>query len=268
LLAAAAFVGRAAWRAHLKIVSLDIREAPLRVVLKKIEWQTWEPIRAEQGLDAKVTLHVLDEPLTNVLDRIAQQIGARWSTVFAVYDSAITLALLDRALQSDGKLEPAWVKLAPVMPEKPPPGLEEGERLMHAPGPGPGAPPGPRRMMFTSSPNGPTVLRNGKGEVEVWSAEELVMAAPLQSRLGKDSAVNPDEPLTAAAISEAARKVDGKVARRVAFRKSILGVGFSKPPTGGHMTRPPNPNPSERFLTLTPAQRVQRARARIGSDMP
>ena len=53
LLAAAAFIGRAAWRAHLKIVSLDIREAPLSVVLKKIEWQTWERMRAEQGLDAK-----------------------------------------------------------------------------------------------------------------------------------------------------------------------------------------------------------------------
>src|ERR1700720_1288224 len=87
--------GRMAWRAHQQIVSLDVHNLPLAEVLRKIEWQTWKKIRAEKNLDARIPLHVTDQPLVFVLDWIGEQSGARWSTVYAVYDSARAVNSLD-----------------------------------------------------------------------------------------------------------------------------------------------------------------------------
>src|SRR4051794_21336006 len=90
--------GRAAWRAHRQIVTLDVRKAPLAEVLRKIERQTWRKIRAEQALDARITLQVVNKPLSYVLDRLAEQAGAHWSTLYAVYTSADALHALDSTL--------------------------------------------------------------------------------------------------------------------------------------------------------------------------
>jgi hypothetical protein len=114
VLAAGLWFGRAAWRAHRQLVTLDVHNARLAEVLRKVEWQTWEKIRSEKNLDARITLHVKDKPLSYVLDRLAEQAGARWSTVYAVYDSRSALNALESALSGNGKLEPAgWTKIAP-----------------------------------------------------------------------------------------------------------------------------------------------------------
>lgn len=143
LAAGGAWVGRAAWRAHRQLVSLDVRNAPLAEVLRKIERQTWTKIRAEKSVaNARVILHVKDKPLSEVLDNLAEQAGARWSKLYAVYDSSRALKALDSALRGDGKLEPAgWIKLAPdlsdfdKLPTAPPPGAnEDGPHLETGPG--------------------------------------------------------------------------------------------------------------------------------------
>jgi hypothetical protein len=275
---------RAAWRARRQIVTLDVYNAPLADVLRKVEWQTWRKIRAEKNLAARITLHVKDKPLSYVLDRLAEQAGAHWSTLRAVYGSKGALKALDSALAADGKLETAgWTKLAPKpqisMP--PDPGETAGPpRIMinpsssgteaggppQFPDPGsPAPPPGQQRgmmMMFRRGPNGVTVHQNANGQMEVWSAEELVMESALNERLGGE---HTDE-ATAAAAAELARKVNGKWTTFLAFRKSIMGVGFGAPPPGQPGLDPARHNPNDRFSRLTPEQRVERARNRQGLE--
>ncbi|MBI4663102.1 MAG: hypothetical protein HY735_30205 [Verrucomicrobia bacterium] len=280
------WVGQAVWRAHRQLVSLDVRNAPLAEVLRKIERQTWKKIRAEKALDARITLHVADKPLPDVLDRIAEQAGARWSTLYAVYGSKRALEKLDSALRGDGKIAPAgWTTIAPNLPDLDRPGAVETGPSFSS-GPNPGAP-GPMRgrggmMMVKRGAGGPVVFQGGpSGQVEMWSPEELVLESQLRPRLGNDGAAQ-DRPATAEAASETARKVDGRWTTYLAFRKSSMGVGFGvrtparhgssqslstrrpKPPELGGAMHGPGPNSNERFDRLTPEQRVQRARARRG----
>lgn len=285
LAASGLWFARAAWRAHLQIVTLDVYNVPLADVLRKVEGQTWRKIRAEKKLDARITLHVKDKPLSYVLDRLAEQAGAHWSTLYAVYDSSRALKALDSALRADGKLEPAgWTKLAPTPQTSmlPDPGESGGPpRIMINPdssgpdvgapglvlgtGPDPGSPappPGKGGMFFRRTPNNVMVTDNASGEMEVWSAEELVMESALNDRLGGEHY----EDATTAAAAEVARKVKGKWTTYLAFRKSIMGVGFGAPPTGRPSLDPAKHNPNDRFTRLTPEQRVERARNRQGLE--
>jgi hypothetical protein len=85
------WAGRTAWRAHPKLVTLDVREAPLADVLRKVARQTGTKIRAEGALDARITLSVKDQPLAYVLRRLGDQAGGRWSTLYATYGSTRAL---------------------------------------------------------------------------------------------------------------------------------------------------------------------------------
>ncbi len=271
LLAAATLcAGRVVWRVKRQLVTLDVRNAPLAEVLRKVEWQTWKKIRAEKSLNARITLHVRNKPLSYVLDRIGEQAGARWSTIYAVYDSSRAVKSLDTVLRDDGKFESAgWTKVAPKPPpldEMPPGGAMDfaGPK----PGPsGPGAMGGGRRMMvMRRGPNGPVVFSGGAdGQMEIWSPEELVMETPLSTRL---KSASEEAAATAKGAAETARKVNGCWATFIAFQKSAMGVGFRLPPHGpngpGGPDRPGfnpmNHNPNDRFARLTPEQRVERAR--------
>jgi hypothetical protein len=264
LVATAGFwTGRMIWRVRHQLVTLDVREAPLNQVLRSIARQTWTKIRAEQSLaDTRVTLHVANMPLRDVLTRIAGQAGARWSTIYAVSDSPGALRSLDAALVGDGKLEPAgWTRLAPNLPVPDPADPSEpGPVIRREPGPE-GAPEPHRIRIVRNGPSGPTVLMGGpNSQVEVWSPEELVIPTPLKARFTEDPSQSP----SAAEAAATAQKVNGKWTTYLAFRKSSLGVGFAAmPPTPGPAGPTLRlPNPSERFVNLTPAQRVQRARGR------
>ena len=260
LAAGGSWFARAAWRAHRQLVTLDIPNATLGVVLRKIEWQVWEKIRTEESLaGVHVTLHAKDTPLPEVLDRLGAQAGARWNTLYAVYRGPRALKALDCALQGDGKLDPAgWTKIAPN-----PAALAE---------------PGTRQT-------GPITFERGpNGQVEMWSPQELVLESSLRNRLGTDSISTNSVPTTAAA-AQTARKVDGRWTTYIAFHKSSEGIGFKTPresaplnatqltgksrvdvgsnmsgagPTPAHIPRPPIPN--RRFQDFTPEQRVQLAR--------
>ncbi len=261
---------RAAWRAHRQLVSLNVREAPLADVLHRIERQTWTKIRAEKSLaGARITLHVSSQSLRDVLNRIAEQAGAHWSTLYAIYDSAQALQSLDTTLAGNGKLEPAgWKRIAPDLSVSPETGGDGGGQVFGR-NPNPGGSPmgGPRRMMLARrTKDGPVMVFGGpSGEVETWSPEELVLQSSLTSRLGTASHPAP----TARAAAEAAKSVGGKWTTYLAFSKSSMGVGFRMPPdrpVPGQAFRAPDPN--ERFASLTPQQRVQRARQRLGIHEP
>src|SRR6266496_3686372 len=233
LAAGGLWFGRLAWRAHHQLVTLNVRNAPLADVLRKIERQTWKKIRAQRSLDARITLQVTDKPLSDVLDRLAEQAGARWCTIHAVYVSARALHALDSALNGDGKLEPAgWTKIAPNPPPLPPPGPDEIGHLPQGgfePG-GAGPAGGERRvMMFKRAGNGAAIVQNGNGDVEVWSPEELVVESALSARLGSEHG----DTATATDAAEAASKVKGRWTTYLAFRKSSMGMGGMPTPKPG-----------------------------------
>ena len=265
LVAGAAWFGRPAWRAHLQIVTLDVHNAPLAEVVRKVERQTWKPITTDRGLDARITMHVIDMPLAKVLDRIAEQAGAHWSTVYAVYKSKPALKALDSALQGDGKIEPAgWTKIAPNPPDMDEPGPDTPGLIRRlGPGPdgsGPPGQPGQKRMMMMvrrAGNGGAIVTQGGDGTVEVWSPEELVIESSLATQLGGEH----NDDATPAWAADAARKVRGRWMTLFSLRKSSMGVGFGGVPgrSGGD---PMKHSQTDRFARLTPEQRVQRARER------
>jgi hypothetical protein len=294
LAAGGLWFGYAAWRAHRQLVTLDVRELPLADILRKIEHQTWTKIRAENGLDARITLRVNDATLPSVLDRIAQQAGARWSTVYAVYDSAHALKALDSALRRDGKLEPVgWTRVAPQfpnpdeLPEKGGPlsdSTTDSPRFMDGKAkplsmqggnlPRPDASEsadGQRRMMFRAKPNGPVIFRSGPdGPIELWSPEELVAETSLSARISASGATR-DLVATTDSAARTARAIHGKWTTYLTFRKSNFGIGFGGPSPGPqHVVsgRPvplgvPRLNPNVGFANLTPEQRVQQARRHL-----
>lgn len=269
LLMATGWAARVAWRVHRQVVTLDVRNLPLREVLRKIEWQTWKTIRAEQALDVRITLHVTDKPLNQVLDRIAEQAGARWSTLYAVFGSNQGRKALEDALAGTGKIEAAgWTRLAPTVPEDFAEAGEEGFRSVSPQTPDPagpprehgpqmGAAPGPMMggtMLFRRGPAGGVMLAsNGNGQTELWSPTELVMESALCPRLAPHENPAP----TAQAAAETARKLNVKWTTYLTFKKSVMGIGFVGP---GRPGDPLRHGPNDRYANLTPEQRVQRAR--------
>jgi hypothetical protein len=270
--AAGGWAGRLAWRAHRQLVSLNVREMPLRQVLRQMEWQTWKKIRAEQALDARITLHVSDKPLSYVLDRVAEQAGAHWSTLYAVYHSDAARRALEQKLSGDGQLEKVgWSILAPkapefensaaegpggVLPRPSPAGAPDAESAAESANRPPG--PGGVMMFRRNSANGVMFAQNGQGQTERWAPEELLAEQALTNRLGTDYSAAPN----AQTAQEAAQRVNGRWTSYLALRKSIMGVGFAGAGPRRPGTGPLDRNPNERFASLTPEQRVQRARER------
>lgn len=105
----AAYAGRLAWRAHKDIVSLEAHDLALRDVIKKLKWQTWESIEVNKEVDGRVSLTVVDQPLTVVLDLIAEQVGSRWSVAYPLYSTKPKLAMAVKV--ANGSLpspQPGW----------------------------------------------------------------------------------------------------------------------------------------------------------------
>jgi hypothetical protein len=215
---------RLAWRAHCQLVTLDVRETPLKEVIRKLEWQTWTKIRADHSLeDVRVTLRIVNQPLPNVLHRLAVQAGARCATLYAIYGSTRGLKALDAALSGDGQLEAAgWTRLNPP------------------------------KMFTLALPGG------GQTTVPVMPPKELLMETSLRAGLGTNEALPPTE-AGAAAI---AHKVIGRWTTYFEFTKPAAGVGvglagFSRT-NSARVSDAQSPN--ARFANLTPQQRVQQAR--------
>jgi len=244
-------IGHTVWRVKHQLVTLNVRNMPLAEVLRKIEGQTRQKIRAETPLDAKITLTLANTPLSEALDRIGEQAGARWSTIYAVYSSGDALGKLDSALRGDGKLETVgFTKIAPGLPTfagnpdggpvivsglggpsspdapsaKLPPGrvmaaTEDVE--IRRPGAGPSTPAtaqGRPRMVKIVRKGG----EGGTTETEIWTPEELVIQSDLNGRLGETKT----EVASPAEAESVARKVNGRWTTYVALRKTKLGMDF------------------------------------------
>ncbi len=260
LAAGGLWFGHAAWRAHRRLVTLDVRDVPLGEVLRKIERQTWAKIRAEKSINARITLHVKDAPLRSVLDRIAEQAGARWSTVYAVYDSSRALKALDSALRGDSKLEPVgWTRLAPKFPSRDqlprtggPALLLRSDSRADSPPQTEGKPKPSMRWRAGGPPPDPSGAAGGRPRLKprmiVRAPEELVAQISLSARIISDGTKR-DLAATPDSVAGAARAVGGKWTTYSAFRKSDLGIGL--------------PNVRQPFTDLTPQQRVQLARQHL-----
>ncbi len=72
-------------QARRDLVTLDVVNMPLRKVIRKIEWQTWESIDVQKNLEASITLNVKRVPLTEVLEILAEQSEARWTLFYPLY---------------------------------------------------------------------------------------------------------------------------------------------------------------------------------------
>jgi len=193
LAVAGIWFGRLAWRAHHNLVTLHARNMPLAEVIHSLEWQTWEKIRYDKSINAKITLNVKDAPLSLVLDSVADRAGARWQKVFAVGGSGTAMRKLESVLDGAEKLDAAgWTNLAPRLSE-----LEEHPDLSAAVPEPTAAKPGEviRRVFRTaaggvggSGGSGPgsmqTVTSSGGGAVDQWSSERLVVENNLVPLLG------------------------------------------------------------------------------------
>lgn len=102
LLLGLAYGGRLAWRAYKDIVTLEVHDIALRDVVRSLRWQTWEAIEVNKEVDGRINLTVTDQPLTVVLELIAEQVNARWSAAYPLYSTRAKLALVRK--MADGTL--------------------------------------------------------------------------------------------------------------------------------------------------------------------
>jgi hypothetical protein len=90
-----------AQRARSNLVSLDVRDADVRRVVRQIEWQTWENIHLAPEVQGRVTLTVRQVPLEEVLRIIGQQTLSRTMTVYPLYSSRASLQQLGRVVRGE-----------------------------------------------------------------------------------------------------------------------------------------------------------------------
>ena len=102
-----AYGGRLAWRAHKNIVSLNVHNMPVREVVSKLRWQTWESITVHHDIDARITLEVEDQPLNGVMALIADQCEGRWSIAYPLYTTKAKLQLAKKVAAGEFETPPA-----------------------------------------------------------------------------------------------------------------------------------------------------------------
>ena len=95
----------AAYRAHSNLVTLDVRDADVRKVVRSIEWQTWEKIIVGNVVNGKVTLNVYRAPLERVLTILSEQTSSRWTAVYPLYSSRKSLTALGNLVSGTGSAQ-------------------------------------------------------------------------------------------------------------------------------------------------------------------
>ncbi|MGC8887026.1 MAG: hypothetical protein ACP5MG_07700 [Verrucomicrobiia bacterium] len=88
-------------RVHNNLVTLNVRNAELREVLKEIEWQTWEVIYVHKSVGGKITLNVKDMPLEEVMEKIAEQTFSRFNVLYPVYKNEKSIANLKKLIRGE-----------------------------------------------------------------------------------------------------------------------------------------------------------------------
>src|SRR6266545_2007685 len=101
-----------AWWAHSDLVTLNVRNMEVRLVVKKIEHQTRASIMVHSNVQGKVTLNVRRMPLEDVLEIVGEQTFSRWSSLYPLYSNGKSLDRLEMSLR--GEMDPAqngWTNL-------------------------------------------------------------------------------------------------------------------------------------------------------------
>lgn len=112
--------GYRAYRAHLNLVTLNVRNMEVRKVVSKIEWQTWERILVNKDVSGMVTLNVESVPLDEVLNIVGLQTDSRWTALYPIYSSSKSEVAFKKSVRGDLTPEdngwsnlqkiPAWQK--------------------------------------------------------------------------------------------------------------------------------------------------------------
>lgn len=90
-----------AQRARSDLVTLDVRAADVRSVVRQIEWQTWEDIRVAPEVQGRITLNVKKLPLEDVLRILGQQTLSRTMAVYPLYSSRASLQQLKQVVSGE-----------------------------------------------------------------------------------------------------------------------------------------------------------------------
>jgi hypothetical protein len=268
--------GRLAWRAHHNLVTLQVRNMPLADVVRSMERQTWEKIRFDKSMNARISLNVKDAPLSRVMDLVAERAGARWQKTFAVGGSDAAMAKLETVLEGAAKLDDAgWTNLAPRFSELAfanPPGPIISQNSI-----GGGAAPerieGKRGMILHRQMLRPEDSRVGNageegggrrmvstlpdGTMDQWSSERLVLESSLLALLGPEL---PEE-ASAETAARVASSVHGRSRLYYALEKSPFEMG---PMMGGgvRMKGPPKEGADHIDLSDAVANMAQMSRQR------
>lgn len=96
---------RFAIRAHSNLVTLNVRDADIKEVLREIQWQTWEIVYKNKDINGKITLNVKDMPLENVLQIVAEQSSSRFNIIYPLYKNSESLQRLKKLLRGEISIE-------------------------------------------------------------------------------------------------------------------------------------------------------------------
>lgn len=282
--------GRLAWRAHRNLVTLNARNMPLADVVRSLERQTWEKIKYDKHLNARITLNVKDAPLDSVLDLVADRAGARWQKTFAVGAGSGSLSKLESVLAGETKLDDAgWTNVAPPMARMPPEDVIGGGPAPEIGGPGPDQmPPGGGRIVrrfvrpggpggdggfghaegaggggFAGPAGGQTITVMPDGTTDQWSSERIVLETDLLARLG----ANVPSEATRETAKHLASTVHGRSQLYYDLAPDPFGMGGPGPGAGLRMAgggphmRGGGPGPGGDIVaSITQAQRQRRLR--------
>jgi len=113
LLVSGLWFGYVAACAYLNLVTLDVHDADVREVIRKMEWQSWRSILVHREVRGRVTLEVRHAHLEEVLGLIAQQTDSRWLRLYALCSSGKSLSVFERAACGEIAAEAhGWSNLA------------------------------------------------------------------------------------------------------------------------------------------------------------
>ena len=96
-----AWLGHKAYLAHQNLVTLDVRDADVRDVIRTCERQTWETIVVHKDVKGKVTYTCYKVPLEEALGVIAEQTTARASAVYPIYSKSSSFVNLRKLARGD-----------------------------------------------------------------------------------------------------------------------------------------------------------------------
>lgn len=271
--------GRLAWRAHRDIVTLNVHQAPLADVVKRLRWQTWEPIYVGKEVEGTVTLRVKNQPLEVVLNILNEQVNGRWTAVYPLYTSRKSLRTA-RAL-ARGEIEAPAVGWTNWSARPRGPGGFPGGRPADASEATGGAPqfagfrpggdaPGAGRLGFGVSLDGASST-SVRVNLDLKSATPFEAAQSLRRQSG--ARVVPEDgtklPVTLAAeglslddaVAAVAKKLFRKWTRFYVFEGRRMGPPESRGEVAATEPRPERPQPTDEQR-----QQMEQVRAQMAAD--